>query len=298
MGAPDNGRLRLPRLAARPLVKDENSIMNRKDISFAGVVTRRQVLALSAGAATPVVLKVGGTGSMVALLGHVGDAMSAETAGLRLMVVPSLGSSGGIKAVVAGAIDLALTGRPPKPEETAAGLEHTLLGRTGLVLAVGPNRPDTALSTRQLLDIFHGRATTWPDGEPIRIVLRPESDIDTFLLRNWSPAMAEAVDEARKRPGMVTGATDQESAEAIQKIPGAIGTIALAQIQAERLSLRPITLDGHVPTLADLGRVPYPIEKPIYVVTRAGAASGGGTIRRFLASPAGHRLLDSFAMID
>jgi protein-disulfide isomerase len=51
MGAPENGRLRLPRDAVRPHVKDTNSIMNRKDIPFAAAVTRRQVLVLSAGAA-------------------------------------------------------------------------------------------------------------------------------------------------------------------------------------------------------------------------------------------------------
>lgn len=263
-----------------------------------GVAAAVMTPGLPVRAATPIALKVGGTGSMLALLGHVGAAMAAETPGLRLMVVPSLGSSGGIKAVAAGAIDLALTGRPPKAEEAAAGLEHARLGRTGLVLAVGPSRPDTALSTEQVLDIFHGRLTEWPDGEPIRIVLRPESDIDSILLRGVSPAMAEAVDAARKRPGMVTGATDQDAAEALQKIPGAIGTVALAQIQAEGRAFRPITLDGHAPTLSDLGLAPYPIVKPVYVVTRAGSATGGEAIRSFLAGPAGRRILASFALID
>ena len=87
---------------------------------IAGVAAALMAPALPTRAATPMVLKAGGTGSMLALLGHVGAAMAAETAGLRLMVVPSLGSSGGIKAVTAGAIDLALTGRPPKAEEIAA----------------------------------------------------------------------------------------------------------------------------------------------------------------------------------
>ena len=51
MGAPENDRLRRPRQAAAPYAKDKNSIMTRKEISFAGAITRRQVLALSAGVA-------------------------------------------------------------------------------------------------------------------------------------------------------------------------------------------------------------------------------------------------------
>ena len=63
------------------------------------------------GGANAQTLRVGGTGAAAGMMKTLGEAFSAATPGVRLDIVPSLGSSGGIAAVRDGALDLAVPSR-------------------------------------------------------------------------------------------------------------------------------------------------------------------------------------------
>lgn len=65
-------------------------------------------------------LRVGGTGSAIGMLQQVGAEFTAAT-GIKIDVVHSLGSSGAIRAVVDGMLDIAVSARPLKADEAAAG---------------------------------------------------------------------------------------------------------------------------------------------------------------------------------
>lgn len=232
---------------------------------------------LPAGPAAAERLRTGGTGSALGTMRLLAEAYRKKEPSFELQVVPSLGSGGGIKAAVAGALDFAVVSRALKPEE-AAGMTAVEYGRTPFVVVT--NKAGVAeLSTAQLADILAGRVTQWNDGTPIRLVLRPVSDHDNTLLAGFSPQMKQAVDAAHARPGMVVGVTDQDSADEAERLPGSIGTSSLALLLAEGRRLQPVALDGVKPTLQALAQGRYPHVKPMYIVTRDKPT---GSVRRFV----------------
>jgi len=71
-----------------------------------------------------------------------------------ITVLPSLGSTGGVKAVLAGAIRLAVSSRPLKPEEVGLGASGSALGRTPFVFAVPAKTKADAITIGALVDIY------------------------------------------------------------------------------------------------------------------------------------------------
>ena len=68
------------------------------------------------------VVRVGGTGIALAAMQQVGASLTAAEPGIRVEVLPSMGTPGGIKALAEGAIDVAVVARALKPDEKAKGV--------------------------------------------------------------------------------------------------------------------------------------------------------------------------------
>lgn len=148
-------------------------------------------------------LKIGGNGSGMPAMQLLGAEFARRTPGATVVVVPNLGSSGGLKALRDGVIDLAISSRPLKPAETAQGLVATEYGRTPFVFATNPSVTQGFGSLPELIDAYAGKLTTWADGKPIRLILRPKNDGDTAAQQAISLEMKQAVDAALARPGMI-----------------------------------------------------------------------------------------------
>ena len=215
----------------------------------------------------------------------------AERPGVTVEVVPSLGSSGGIKALLAGAIDVALSGRPLKDEERAKGISARGFARSPLGFATCVDTKTDEITLTRIADIYAGRIDAWPDGGVLRLVLRPESEFDTDILRRMSSAMASAVESAYARPGLIMAATDQENLESLERIPGSLGITTLGQILAERRHLKLLRLDGTPPTPETLSRGSYRHGKTFYVVSRPEPAPLEAEFAAFLASSEGQTAL-------
>jgi phosphate transport system substrate-binding protein len=91
----------------------------------------------------------------------------------------------------------------------------------------------TAISTSQIADMYNGTLGKWPDGTIIRPVLRQPGDDNTKQVRSISPEVEKALLVAEKREGLAYAVIDQEAAEKIESIPGAIGISTLALIRSE-----------------------------------------------------------------
>lgn len=238
-------------------------------------LTRRHFLAaaallptLSHGQAPPPrtggELLIGGTGAGLGPLQRVVDEQ-----GLRnLRLVPSLGTNGGLRALAAGAIDLALSARRLADDERARGLVEQELFRTPVVWAVHDGVPLRHATLDELAALYAARTTTWANGTPVRLVLRPDSDSDTALIKSASPAMAEAVAAAQARPGVQMGITDIDAIEAIERIPGALGVTTLGLVRAQRRRVQVLTLAGTTPGLDTLAAGRWPLAKRVYLVSR------------------------------
>jgi len=175
---------------------------------------------LLAPAAMAQEIKIGGTGNAPGTMRLLGEAFSKHYPDMKVTVLSSLGSSGAIKAVPTGAIDIGLTSRALSDEERATGSVATEYARCPTVLAVSTKSSVTAITREQIADIYTGKLATWPDGTPIRPVLRQPGDDNTKQLKSLSSAIEEAVGVAEKREGLAFAVIDQEAADKIETISG------------------------------------------------------------------------------
>lgn len=235
-------------------------------------------------------LRFGGTGSAIGTIKRLALAYQQVDPGFQLELVPNLGSSGGLKALGSGAIQLAAVSRPLRPEESAAGLRSLEYGRTAFVLATRKEGV-TGLTRQQVADLYAGRQARWPDGQAVRLVLRPASDADAVLLASFSPEIKAGVEAAQAREGMVLGMTDQETVDAIERLPGGLGTASVALLLSEQRQARALAIDGVAPTLAHVESGRYPYIKTMHLVMRADAPAALTRFVAFVGSAAGRRVL-------
>ena len=248
------------------------------------------LLGYSGGAAAEE-FRIGGTGAALGTMQLLADEFTATNPDVRVTTVPSLGSGGGIKAVVTGAIGLAVTSRPITETVGKLGAVEIEYARTPFVFAVSTKSKVTAITSRELADIYAGKMVTWPDRSPVRIVLRPESDIDSDIIKNISLEVRQGLAAAEARPGVRFAVNDQDAADDLEKIPGAIGPSSLALIVSEKRALRALTLDGREPTPMNAASGGYPYYKRLFLVTGAKRSPAVERFVAFVQSPAGRKIL-------
>ena len=213
-------------------------------------------------------IRINGSGSGLEMMAPLINAYLKVQRGVTVEMEKPLGSSGAIKALAAGYLDIALTSRPLKPEESAKGFKVRPYGKTPLAIVANTGNTKKSISTRELEELYAGAVKKWPNGEAVRPVLRPLEDIDTKILKGLSPGMAEAISRANQQRGMITAVTDPESNDVVAKTSGSIGASGLTGVLNSKWKLSVLTLNGIQPTTKNLANGSYPLAKEInFVVT-------------------------------
>ena len=257
--------------------------------------TKLAIVLLLAGAA-PVgsaaaaeTLRVGGTGGAMEMMRHVAAAFSPAT-GIKVEVIMSLGSGGALRALPAGALDVGVAARKLEPVAVARGLVAVPIARTALVFVTSHPKPNSVKSS-ELIEIFKSATPKWADGSPINIILRTKLDSDTLILQEYFAGMQEAVETARLRPDIPIAATDQDSADVAEHLPGSFVQAGLSQIITEGRNLRFVPIDGVEPTLANLESGKYPYNKIFYLVFPAKRSVAAERLLEFMRSAEGQNVL-------
>ena len=236
-------------------------------------------------------IKIGGTGAALGTMQMMADAYTRNHPGAKITLMPSLGSGGGIKAVLSGAIQIGLSARPLTEAEVKLGVVEIEYGRTPLVFATAAKNKTVSLTTQELVDIYAARTVNWADGAKLRVVMRPIGDSDSELIKTLSPALREAVSGAEQRAGMSISVTDQEAANSIEKIPGALGPLTLALILSEKRQFRALNLNGIVPNVKSIADGSYPLQKQLTLVTGPKTSPEAQAFVAFVRSEAGRKIL-------
>ncbi len=211
-------------------------------------------------------LVLGGSGTDLGTFRLLADAFRESHPHVDITILPSMGSGGGIKAVKHQKLNLALTSRPLNNAERSSKIKAIHYASTPLVLAVSITSPQRDVTKDQINQIYTGKLKQWPDGSPTRPILRPSQDSDTKILINTLAECEQCFIEAYHRHGIPVALTDQESADMIARVPGAIGTSTLALILSEKKPIKALNLDGVAPTVENLQNKTYPMYKKLYLV--------------------------------
>ncbi|MBK8507937.1 MAG: substrate-binding domain-containing protein [Candidatus Competibacteraceae bacterium] len=244
-------------------------------------------------AASAETLTVGGTGSSTPLIERFAQAYAKLKPEITVRVIdPPIGSSGSIRAILAGASDLAVPGRPLNDEEKARGGQDWELGRTPFLIVTSQKQHQPGFSFAQLAAIYEGKQTAWPDGSPIRLVMRSPTESDTLLLRKLSPEMDRVLETALARPGILVATNDLESLQLLEKTPGSLGTTNLGLLKSQNSTLQVLDLNGIKPGLDDLREGRYPYYKTLYLARGPKLSPAAQGFIDFVLSMAGKEILE------
>lgn len=225
-------------------------------------------------------IKIGGTGSALGDMTRLADAYMRTHPDIKIIVLPSLASAGGINALRAGTIGIALSAEPLSPKETAAGLTAVPYAKSALSFVTRADTLADAVTSAWLIDVYSGTVTKWPDGKPIRLILRSEYASGTKIVSGYSEAMNQAMKAASARPGLLIEDTAQAAAQKAAQLEGSLGTASLSQIKNEQLALKLLAFDGVMPSAETVASGRYPLVRTFYHVTRADASAA---VRDFIA---------------
>jgi phosphate transport system substrate-binding protein len=241
----------------------------------------------------PGTIQIAGTGSAIGTMKLLADAFHRLHPDLRVVVLPSVGSSGGIRAVAKGAADIGVISRGLTEDEQKLGLHVTAYAETPFVFVTRDNVPLANLSLSDIARIYRGEMQTWPSGERIRLILRPVADVDTVMARSLSLEMNAAMDAALGREGMLTAMTDQDCITLLESTPGAAAFATLAQVVAEKRRVKVLSLDNRRPEKAVRDRSAYPYYKTLSLVLRQDGTPAARRFLEFLRSSQGRSLLEA-----
>lgn len=237
-------------------------------------------------------LVITGTGSSIGTMERMAKAYQKRHPHATVQVLPSIGSTGGIKAVNDDKIDIGLSYRPLKPEERSAKIIEEPYGRTAFVFGVQDSNPTRGFTLAEFEEIYAGKRSSWPDGSHIRLILRPVGDGFSAYLSGITPGLKSASEKAHAIPGVFVGNTDQEAAVQIEKTPGSLGTTSLSLIAAERRRIKALFVDGVAPSLSNVSTGRYPYAITLYLVYKRDKYAGSiKDFIEFIFSREGQRIL-------
>ena len=236
-------------------------------------------------------IKLGGTGGALATMQRLADAFKKEHRADEVQIVTGLGGKGSKKALLGGALDISVMTTVGNAAETPAGLAAKEFAKVPHAFVANAKASVGGVTLKDLVEIYGGRRTTWPNGERLRLILRSETDVDTEVLKSMSAAMAAAVTSALKREGMTVAGTEQESADLVESTPGALGSNTLPMLLAEKRALKILPLDGVTPSAKAVANGSYPWFKTFHVLTKAPPPPHVQRFVSFIFSAKGRQLI-------
>jgi phosphate transport system substrate-binding protein len=242
------------------------------------------------GSGEPVeIVKIGGDGSGLAAMRALEEPFMQQYPGVALQFIPGLNSGGARSALPLSVIDIAITSTSGDTVEKLPGAMR--YGKSPFVFVTAPTTQAYNLASAELVDIYAGKKTTWGNGDRLRLILKPQSDSATQILKSISPGMAEAVLQAHRRPGMRMALSDGDVMDAVINTPGALATSTLAMVLAGNRSVNILSVDGRIASPRSIPDGTYPWFKTYYVAALSAASPTVRHFVEFVLSPAGRQRL-------
>ncbi|MCI8589677.1 MAG: phosphate ABC transporter substrate-binding protein [Clostridiales bacterium] len=205
-----------------------------------------------------------GSTSMEKVIGALGEAFENENSGVTFTYNPT-GSGTGITAVAEGRCDIGLSSRNLKDEETAKGLEATILAYDGIAVIVNPSNPVADMDMETIAKIYRGEITNWKDvdGNDGEIVLiGREANSGT---RDGFESITDTENACKYRQELPSTG---DVITAVANNPNAVGYASVASVKE---SVKAIAVNGVAPTESTIKDGSYKIQRPFVLVTKQGA---------------------------
>ena len=184
------------------------------------------------------------------------------------ITVSESGSGNGAKSLINGACQVADMSRFMKGKEFSAASEKGIMpvfhvvALDGIAIVVNPANPVTGLTVDQVRDIYLGKIANW------KYLGGPDKPI-VFITRDTNSGTYETFEGlVMKKAKIASNAEVLGSNGAIrsrvQSTPAAIGYVGLGFADN---TVKPLKVNGVMPTLRTIAKGTYPIARPLFMVT-------------------------------
>lgn len=236
---------------------------------------------------------IGGTGDSQELLRLLALAFKKKSGGGEIEVPDSIGSSGGIKALLAGKIDMARVARRLTKEEEKLGLVYLPLAQNPVVFVLHPDIADIDnITTAQIIGIYSGQITSWnqldSNLKPGRLypVTRESGDSSRTVLNE---NLTGFKDIKVKEPVAKIVYSTPKTVEVLARYKATVGFLPMSA--ATGTNLRVLKLDGIYPTAENVRSGRYTLAGDNGLVYKGKLDGLGKRFVDFIHNETGRRII-------
>lgn len=195
------------------------------------------------------------------------DFYKENHSGVNITISES-GSGNGVKSLMNNACDIANMSRFMKPSEFKSCVDKGILpvahvvAFDGLAVVVNPKNPVKALTIAQIADIYKGKITNWKElgGEDAKIVVvSRDTNSGTYETFNELVLKKAAISKDAEYVG-----SNGQARTRVNTTKNAIAYVGLGFVDD---TVKPLSVEGILPTAKSVSTGKYPIARPLYMFT-------------------------------
>ena len=213
---------------------------------------------------------------------------------MAIISVPnSIGSGGGIKALLAKKCDLARIARPMKDREKKIGLTNLIFAKNPIVFVTNKAAgPLDTISLEQISAIYQGSITEWQALNPalnlgrLYPITREEGDSSLLVLRQHLPVFQQL---PQKHVAMYY--STPKTLQVILDHQRTLGYLPMSEVVNTSLNI--LKIDNIYPSIDNVQSGRYKLSVPLGLVYKNRPEGITKDFIKFIFSPAGQRLITS-----
>src|SRR4051794_24871749 len=209
------------------------------------------------------------------------------------------GSTTGIAAITDGTAQIGMSSRRAKPAEVGAAsgkgvnMKPTIVAYDGIAVIVNAKNPVTALTKKQVEQIFTGEVTDWSavggSGGKISIYTRNTSSGTYSDFKELAMKKRDYAGGSQKMAG------NEQIASEVGKSANGIGYVGLAYDKAPGIKALPI--DGVLPSVQTVQGKSYPYARPTFYYTNGDPSGLAKQFLDFTISAAGQKIVQQVGFV-
>jgi phosphate transport system substrate-binding protein len=204
------------------------------------------------------------------------------------------GSTTGIAAIIDGTADIGMASRRAFPTEVSAAaangrsLKPTIVAYDGIAVIVNSSNGVTALTKKQVEQIFTGEITDWSavGGKPgpISIYTRNTSSGTYSDFAKMAMSGKNYAGTAQKMAG------NEEIASEVGKNANGVGYVGMAYLNAS--GVKALAINGVKPSISTVQDHSYALSRSTFYYTNGAPTGEAAAFLAFTVSPAGQKIVE------